>query len=207
MNALSDPHAITTAEELARHYPAPSERVLKKVSDRIEAQTAAFIARAPFCVLATAGARGMHATPRGDEPGFVAVLDEKTLALPDRKGNNRVDALRDVLEDPRVSLLFLIPGIGETLRIAGQARLTADPALKKRFEMQGKEPATVMLITVEEVFTQCARAILRSRIWKGAEKPEGVPTGGDMLSEQSKGVIDGKVYDTEDAARIAANLY
>lgn len=202
-----DPHAIATIEDLAAHYPPPGELVMKKVISRVDEHAAAFIARAPFCVLATAGARGLHATPRGDEPGFVTVLDERTLALPDRRGNNRLDALRDVLEDPRVALLFLIPGVGETLRVAGRARLTADPALKARFAVQGKEPATVMLVQVEEVFMQCARAVLRSRIWKGASKPADAPSMGKLIEAHTGGMISAETYEQDSAPRIAGTLY
>ncbi len=207
MNALADPHAVTTQEQLAALYDAPRELVLKKVAARIDEATAAYIARAPFCVLATAGRRGLHATPRGDAPGFVAVLDETTLALPDRRGNNRIDALRDVIEDPRVALLFMIPGVGETLRVIGTARLTADPALKARFTVAGKEPATVMLIAVEQVFMQCQRAVVRSGIWKDRARPEGVPSAGTLLAQHTGGLVEAESYDREVGPRVEATLY
>ncbi|EHM03049.1 pyridoxamine 5'-phosphate oxidase family protein [Acetobacteraceae bacterium AT-5844] len=205
---MNDPHAITTLEDLQAHYAAPREIVMKKVADHIDPRTAGFIKGSPFCVLATFGERGPHCTPRGDAPGFVDVLDEKTIALPDRRGNNRIDALKDVIENPSVALLFLVPGVGETLRVAGKARLTADPALCERYAVQGQKPATVMLVAVEEVFMQCARAILRSKIWKGADKPAPeVPTGGELLEVHTKGLIDAKDYDTVRAPAIGSTLY
>lgn len=204
---MTDPYAITTPGQLAAAYKAPSELVLKKVTDRIDARTAAFIAGSPFCVLATFGARGPHCTPRGDAPGFIDVLDERTLALPDRRGNNRLDALRDVLDNPAVALLFLVPGVGEALRVAGQARLTADPALRERYTVQDQAPATVMLVEVQEVFMQCARAILRSRLWKGGDRSATVPTGGALLEAHTKGLLDADTYDTVKAPEIGRTLY
>jgi len=207
MNALADPYAVTTPEQLAALYDAPRELVLRKVASRIDTATAAFIARSPFCVLATAGSRGLHATPRGDAPGFCAVLDENTLAMPDRRGNNRIDALRDVIEDPRVALLFLIPGVGETLRVIGAARLTADPALKARFAVQGKPPATVLLVTAEQVFMQCQRAVVRSGIWQDRARPEGVPSAGTLLAQHTGGLVEAATYDREVGPRVEATLY
>jgi len=204
---MTDPHAISTPEQLAAAYNAPSELVLRKVADRIDPRTAAFIQGSPFCVLATFGARGPHCTPRGDAPGFIDVLDERTLALPDRRGNNRVDALRDVLDNPAVALLFLVPGVGETLRIGGQARLTTDPALRARYTVQGQAPATVMLVEVREVFMQCARAILRSRIWKDGDRAATVPTGGALLEAHTKGLVDAEAYDRDRAPEIGRVLY
>ena len=204
---MTDPHAVTTPEQLAAAYKAPSELVLNKVADRIDPRTAAFIAGSPFCVLATFGARGPHCTPRGDAPGFIDVLDERTLALPDRRGNNRLDALRDVLDNPAVALLFLVPGVGETLRIGGQARLTTDPELRKRYTVQDQAPATVMLVEVREVYMQCARAILRSRIWKQDSRATAVPTGGELLEMHTKGLIAADYYDKERAPEIGRVLY
>jgi PPOX class probable FMN-dependent enzyme len=205
---MSDAYAITSHDQLLAHYAAPREIVMKKVADRIDPRTAGFIAGSPFCVLATFGDRGPHCTPRGDAPGFIDVLDENTIAIPDRRGNNRIDALKDILDNPSVALLFLVPGVGETLRIGGKARLTADPELCARYEVQGQKPATIMLVTVEEVFMQCARAILRSKIWKGAGKPAPeVPTGGQLLEVHTKGLIDAQDYDTVRAPAIGSTLY
>ena len=184
-----DPHAITTPEALAAHYAPPGALVLRKVSPVVDATAAAFIAHSPFCILSTVGPRGVHGTPRGDVPGFVTVLDERTLALPDRRGNNRLDALRDVVDDPRVALLFLLPGSGETLRVAGLARLTADPALRARLAVEGREPATVMLIRVQEVFLQCRRAVARAKLWPCDARPPGAPTPGQMIAAHTGGMV------------------
>jgi PPOX class probable FMN-dependent enzyme len=204
---MTDAHAITSQEQLQELYAPPRELVLKKVADRIDPRTAEFIAGSPFCVLATFGARGPHVTPRGDAPGFVDVVNETTLALPDRRGNNRIDALRDVVDNPAVSLLFMVPGVGETLRVAGKARLTADPALCARYAVQGQLPATVMLVAVEEVFMQCARAIARSKLWKGVEKPAAVPSAGQLLEVHTGGLVDAESYDKERGPMIATTLY
>ncbi|MBO1077018.1 MSMEG_1061 family FMN-dependent PPOX-type flavoprotein [Roseomonas marmotae] len=204
---MTDAHAVTTQEQLQALYPPPRELVLKKVADRIDPRTAEFIGASPFAVLATFGARGPHVTPRGDAPGFIDVLDEKTLVLPDRRGNNRLDALRDVVDNPAVTLLFLVPGVGETLRVAGKARLSADPELCARYAVQGQNPVTVMVISVEEVFMQCARAIHRSRLWKGQEKPAAIPSAGELLAAHTKGMVDAEEYDRERGPVVASTLY
>jgi PPOX class probable FMN-dependent enzyme len=207
MRAMTDPHAITTQDQLQALYTPPRELVLKKVADRIDPRTAAFIAASPFCMLATFGPRGPHCTPRGDAPGFLDVLDEKTLALPDRRGNNRLDALRDIIDNPSLALLFLVPGAGETLRVAGQGRITANPALCERYAVQGQVPATVLLVEVQEVFMQCQRAILRSKLWGERKRAEGAPTGGELLAAHTKGLVDAETYDRERAPQVSAVLY
>ena len=209
MNALvPDPYAVSTHEALAALYDAPKEMVRRKVSPVVDATAAAFIARSPFAILGTVGPRGVHCTPRGDAPGFVAVLDERTLALPDRRGNNRLDALRDVLDDPRAHLLFLAPGAGECLRVAGSARLTADPALRARFAVRGAEPALVLLLRVSEVFVQCPRAVLRAGLWRERDRPDGLPTVGQMLAAHTGGMVDAAAYDAERTpAVVDATLY
>ena len=208
MDALPpDPYAVTTAEQLAALYDPPRELVLKKVMPRLDTTARAFIAASPFCVLATAGRTGIHATPRGDAPGFVTPLDDTTLALPDRRGNNRLDALHDIIEDPRVALLFLVPGAGEALRVNGRARITADPALKARFAERGKEPATVLLIAVREVYMQCSKAAVRARLWADRPRPAGLPTMGQLLAAHTGGMVEPTQYDREAPARIEQTLY
>lgn len=203
----SDPFAVATPEALAALYAAPSQRALEKVVPRLDATARAFIAASPFCIMATSGNRGLHATPRGDAPGFVTPLDDGRLAIPDRRGNNRIEALRDVLEDPRVALLFLVPGANETLRVNGLARLTADPALKARFAMNGVEPVTVMLIDVREVYMQCGRAVLRGKIWGGREAPKAVPTAGEMLASHLNGQVEAREIDEGSYKQAMKNLY
>ncbi|MBL6457732.1 pyridoxamine 5'-phosphate oxidase family protein [Belnapia sp. T6] len=203
-----DPHAIETPEQLAAHYAAPHPRFLAKVTDRLEATSLAFIAASPWCVLATCGRRGAHATPRGDAPGFVQAIDERTLALPDRRGNNRLDAFHDILENPEVALLFVVPGAGETLRVNGRARLTADPALRARFAVEGKEPATVLLVTVREIYAHCAKSVMRSRLWGEQPRPAGLPTNGQLIAAHTAGGrIDAAEYEAAYQARIRAEMY
>ena len=205
---MSDPHAVESEAALAALYEAPHPRFLAKVTDRLEATARAFIAASPFCILATAGPAGPHATPRGDAPGFALPLEDRLLALPDRRGNNRLDALRDVIATPEVALLFLIPGVGETLRVQGRARITADPTLRARLAAQGKEPATVLLVAVREVYAQCAKSVMRSRLWGDAPRPAGVPTNGQMIAAHSAGAaIDPARYEAEYQARIRAQIY
>lgn len=202
-----DPHAITTLDQLAQHYDAPRELVLKKVTDRLQGPTLRFIGLSPFCLLSTVGAKGVHCTPRGDAPGFVAALDDRTLALPDRRGNNRLDALRDIVENPAAALLFLVPGSAEALRINGTARITADPALRDRFIAQGKTPATVILLSVREVYMQCAKSIMRSRLWDGRDRPEGLPSMGELLAAHTAGAVEPAAYDVEAPQRLLDTMY
>ncbi|GGC36656.1 hypothetical protein GCM10011504_13800 [Siccirubricoccus deserti] len=203
-----DPHAITSLDGLMRHYEAPHERFIRKVTDRLEERARDFIAASPFCILATSGRHGPHATPRGDAPGFVRPLDDRTLALPDRRGNNRLDGLRDILEQPEVALLFLIPGVGETLRVHGTARITTDPALRTRCAAQGKAPATVVLVAVREVYAHCAKAIIRSKLWGERRRPEGVPTNGELIAAHTAGAtIDPVQYEAEYQQRLITQLY
>jgi PPOX class probable FMN-dependent enzyme len=202
-----DPFAVTAPEQLAALYGPANERSLLKVTPRLDAASRAFIAASPFCVLSTVGARGVHGTPRGDAPGFVQPLSDTLLALPDRRGNNRIDALRDLLDDPRLALLFLVPGAGETLRVNGTGRLTTDPALRARFAVEGKEPATVLLVEVAEVFMQCARALHRSRLWGDRRPAPAVPTAGQLLEAATGGAVQATPYDAELYERAMKTLY
>lgn len=206
---MTDPHAITTAEELARLFGAVSEASIRKEVSFIHPHYRALIEASPFAVLATCGPDGLDVSPRGDPPGFVAVEDETTLLIPERRGNNRVDSLRNIVADPRVSLLFLVPGVGETLRVQGRARITTDPALLARFAMDGKPPRCVVVVQVESVFFQCARALLRSRLWEPASwaAERTVPTPGTMLAALSESRIDGETYDRELPERQRSTLY
>ncbi|WP_439595182.1 pyridoxamine 5'-phosphate oxidase family protein [Falsiroseomonas sp.] len=205
---MSDPHAVTSLAALEALYGEANANSLLKVRRDIDVPSRDFIARSPFCILSTRGADGaVHGTPRGDAPGFVRVLSGTEIALPDRRGNNRLDALRDIVGDPRVALLFLIPGVGETLRVAGRGTITADPALCAQLAEQGRAPATVLRIAVEEVYFQCARALLRSGLWGDTPRPAGVPTAGQFLKSATAGAFDAATYDAEAPARLAANLY
>lgn len=206
----TDPaHLITDAAALQALYGAPGEASLKKEVDHVHPHYRAFIEAAPFAVLATSGPGGLDASPRGDPAGFVVVEDEKTLLLPDRRGNNRVDSLQNVLADPRVALLFLIPGVGETLRVNGTARISIDPALLARFEMDGKLPRSVLIVDVQTVYFQCSRALLRSRLWDASTQVprSALPSVGRVLSDLTAGTFDGVTYDRDLPARVASTLY
>jgi PPOX class probable FMN-dependent enzyme len=203
------PHILRTEADLAALFGAPSEASLRKESPVITAEYGAMIRASPFLVLATSGPTGLDASPRGDPPGFVVVEDERTLLLPERRGNNRVDSLRNLLTDPRVGLLFLIPGVGETLRVNGRAELSVDPALLERFRMQGQLPKCVLVIRVEAVYFQCARAILRANLWAAPvpEQVARVPSPGQILEALSAREIDGAAYDRALPARQRETLY
>lgn len=208
------PSAITTLDQLASHYPAtPDPRSILKELDHVDANYAAMIAASPFCVLATNGEGGLDCSPRGDEPGFVRVADRNTLMLPDRRGNNRLDSLKNIIADPRVGLLFLIPGIGETLRVNGRARLNVEPDLLASFAMQGKLPASVIVIAVEAVYFQCSRAIVRADLWSAPKTDKAsVPTGGKILRDITAArtpddIFDGETYDKGLPERVKATLY
>lgn len=201
---------ITSVEELESHYPAPSEKALNKQTDRLDATCREFIAASPFFVLATFGGAGADCSPRGEEPGVLEVSgDGKTLLIPDRVGNNRLDSLHNIVENPAVGLLFVVPGITYTLRINGRARLSTKPELLERFAVRGTVPGCVIEVEVVEAYSQCAKAIHRSDLWnpeKHAAKGD-LPTMGEMLSAHTSGAVDGKMYDAFDREAIKNYLY
>ena len=211
---MSD-HRIATLDDLAALYPNPvAPASIFKEIDHLDANYAALIAASPFMLLATSGADGLDCSPRGDEPGFVHVLDEKTLLIPDRRGNTRRDSLKNLLGDPRVGLLFLIPGYGETLRVNGTAVLSRDPALCVRFEMAGKLPACVIVVSVVSAYFQCSRAVVRADLWNpGKHVAKGdLPSAGQILreiTERQRDVetFDGEAYDKALPERVKATLY
>ena len=202
-------HLVTDADALQALYGASGDASIKKEVDHVHPHYRAFIEAAPFAVLATAGPDGLDASPRGDPAGFVVVEDDKTLLLPDRRGNNRIDSLRNILADPRVALLFLVPGVGETLRVNGAAHISVDPALLARFEMDGKLPRSVLVVDVHTVYFQCSRALLRSKLWDPATQVPraALPSVGRILSDLTAGTFDGVTYDRELPARVASTLY
>jgi len=155
------------------------------------------IDKSPFAALATSGPEGLDCSPRGDLPGFVRVHDDKTLMMPDRRGNNRVDSLRNIVRDPRIALLFLIPGSGSTLRVNGRAQVSVDPDLLTSFKVGGKAPRTVVIMTVDEIYFQCARAIVRSDLWNPDKRvdPKSLPTPGQILADMSENRVGGEGYD------------
>jgi PPOX class probable FMN-dependent enzyme len=206
---MTQPHAIDTLAQLEALFGQPGEASLRKEVDHLHPHYQALIAASPFAVLATCNAGHLDTSPRGDPPGFVAVQDEKTLLLPERRGNHRIDSLRNIVADPRVALLFLIPGVGETLRVNGKARITVAPELLARFAVEGKPPQCVLVIHVESVFFQCARAIQRSKLWAPvpADAPRTVPTPGAILAALTPGEFDGATYDRELPQRQKNTLY
>ncbi|MFZ6708453.1 pyridoxamine 5'-phosphate oxidase family protein [Undibacterium sp. TC9W] len=201
-------HLITTSEQLQALFDVVGATSIKKEVPYIHPHYQAMIVASPFAVLATRGPDGLDASPRGDAPGFIVVEDEKTLLLPERRGNNRVDSLRNILFDPQVGLLFLIPGVGETLRVNGKASISVEPALLDRFAVDGKAPKCVLRIAVDTVYFQCARAIIRSHLWQSAgEKTPGLPSPGTILAALTNAEVDGDKYDSELPARQRATLY
>lgn len=207
--AAAADHWVHTPAQLAALYGQPSEAALRKESTTLTAPCRALLEASPFLVLATSGPGGLDASPRGDPAPAVVVHDEHTLLLADRRGNHRLDSLRNILADPRVALLCLIPGTSETLRVNGRARLSTDPALLARLAVDGRPPATVVVIAIDLVFFQCARALLRSQLWQSATWPDrsSLPTAGQMLTAASGGSFDGAAYDAALPQRQKDSLY
>lgn len=199
---------ISSHEQLAELYDGPVKASLIKELDHLSDHYRAFVERSPFAVLATTGVGGLDCSPRGDPAGFVRVIDSKTLALPDRRGNNRLDSIRNLIDDSRASLLFLIPGIGETLRVNGDAFIVNDPALCESFEMQGKLPATVIIFRVERVYFQCQKALVRSGLWDPGQHVQRseLPSTGEMLQALAND-FDGQQYDREYPQRLRKTIY
>ena len=209
MTADAHPHLIESLAELEALFGPVGEASIRKEVPFLHPHYQAVIKASPFAVLATAGPAGLDVSPRGDPPGFVEVQDEHTLLLPERRGNNRVDSLRNILVDPRVALLFLVPGVGETLRVNGRARISVEPALLERFMMNGQPPKCVLVISVETVLFQCSRAIVRASLWQPvpADAPRPVPTAGEMLHGLTQAAIDGESYDRALPERVRSTLY
>ena len=202
-------HLITTVEQLEAVYGQPSGASLAKEIDHIAPVYRRLIEAAPFVAIATGGPDGLDCSPKGDAPGFVRVLDDKTLALPDRPGNNRIDGFRNLLKEPRIGLLFLIPGVGETLRVNGRAAISIDPELLASFAVNGKLPRCVLLVHVETVFFHCSKAIVRSKLWDEATKIDrkSLPSTGTIIAEVSNGRLGGADYDRAAPERIEKMLY
>jgi len=210
MDGNGHDHTITSTEQLERVYSdAPYGPAVFKETDRISAQYRKLIEAAPFCVIATSGPEGLDCSPRGDPPGFVRVLDEHTVLIPDRRGNNRIDSLRNLVRDPLISLLFLIPGVGETMRINGRAKISTDPKLTESFVMNGKAPKCVLVVTVERAYFQCTKAIIRARLWDEASKVDRttLPTPGSILAEITDGKMGGPEHDRRAPERITQTIY
>lgn len=200
---------ITDEQQLSRLYGRPSEPSIVKVAKELTPVYADLLAAPPFVILATAGETALDCSPRGDRGAVVRVADPKTLLLPDRRGNNRIDSLRNILRDPRVGMLFLIPGSGTTLRINGTARISVDPELLQSFAADGHLPRSVIVIRIETVFFQCARCIVRSGIWDPATHvaPQDIPSAGRILEDMSSDSINGPANDAEWPERARKSLW
>ncbi len=198
---------IVDEATLEAMFPPPAKPSVLKVTAVLTPSYRRMIEASPFFVIATSGAGGIDCSPRGDAAGFVRVVDSQTLLLPERRGNNRLDTLRNLIHDPRVSLLFLIPGVAETLRVSGTAVLTRNPQLCASFTVHGKVPAVVIAVTIEAVYFQCARAIVRSKLWDPATFSTDSPSAGTMLADASSGAEGGPAYDKALPERIRTTLY
>ena len=203
---------ITTLEGLHTHYGTPGQASTVKVTDYLTPTYRAYLERSRFCVLTTVGPEGTDGSPRGDQGPVVRVLNPHTLAMPDWRGNDRIDSLRNILRDGRVSLLFLVAGSNTAMRVNGTARLTADTALRQSFARSnptgdGKSPRTVIVIKIAEVYSQCARALIRSGLWTDGDQSQGLPSVGDMLREVTQGGIDGAIYDADWPGRAAKTMW
>ena len=202
-------YQVTSMVQLEALYGEKSPASVIKEIDHINDSYRKLIEVAPFVVVATSGPEGLDCSPKGDAPGFVRILDDKTLAIPDRPGNNRIDGFRNIVRDPRVALLFLIPGVGETLRVNGRAAISLDPELMKGFAVSGKLPRCVLVVHIESIYFHCSKPIVRSKLWDEATKIDrnSLPSTGKIISELSKGRLGGESYDREAPERIKAQLY
>ena len=210
MDETGKAYTIATTQELESLYSeAPHDGAVFKETDRITPHYRRLIEAAPFCVIASCGEEGLDCSPRGDPPGFVRVADAHTLLIPDRRGNNRIDTLRNLVRDPRIALLFLIPGVGETMRVNGRAVISTDPRLTESFVINGKVPKCVLVVTVERAYFQCTKAIIRARLWDQASKVDRntLPTPGAILSELTDGKLGGREHDRRAVERIKQTIY
>ncbi len=198
---------INDIETLEGLYGTPGAPSLRKVAYGLTSLYRKWIMASRFCILSTVGPEGVDGSPRGDDGPVVLELDAKTLAMPDWRGNNRLDSLRNIVRDPRVSLLFMVPGSNNVVRVNGVARLTDDEPLRARFEKHGKRPATVIVIEISEIYTQCARAMMRARIWTVGDETAALPSMGDILAEMTRGEEGGARYDEDWDARAAKTMW
>ena len=210
MTKVAPEHKIASIEQLEAIYGEPSPRAITKEIDYISDHYQAFIEASPFAMIASVADEGVDCSPRGDPKGdFVRVVDRRTVMIPDRNGNNRVDSLRNIVRDGRCALLFLIPGVGETLRINGRAELSIEPELLASFEMQGKLPRCVVVVHVERVYFQCSKALVRSKLWDPAEQipRSALPSTGQMIAALSQQPFDAEDYDRNYPAHMAKTIY
>ena len=200
---------IDSIAALEAIYGQPQERAVRKQIGFLNEDYQAMVRLSPLVIVSSAGVDGLNNSPRGDKPGFVRIIDERTLAVPDRPGNNRIDTLRNVLHDPRVSLLFIIPGIGETLRVNGTAQISAEPELLESFAVNGKAAKTVLLVTVGAAFFHCSKAFVRSDAWNPQTHlpRSALPSAGAFHKRLNDGQFDAETYDAEAPKRVRDSLY
>ncbi len=198
---------VQDISELEALYGVPGPAATEKVARRITPEFRIWLERSRFCILSTVGPEGTDATPRGDKEPVVRELDPGTLALPDWQGNNRIDSLRNIVRDPRASLMFFIPGSNNVVRMNGRAFVTLDDELRQSFEVNGKHPRSVIVFEIAEIYTQCARALMRAGLWQGRDDSEGLPSVGDILAALTAGEVGGKAYDAEWPERAANSMW
>lgn len=198
---------METLEDLGEVYGTPKPPSTRKVAHRMTPDYRTWIERSRFCVVSTVGPEGADGSPRGDDGPVVRELDPGTLALPDWRGNDRVDTLRNIIRDPRMALMFMVPGSNNVVRVNGRGRVTADPDLCASFERGGKLPRTVVVMQIDEIYFQCARAVLRAGLWSGKDESEGLPTPGQILARMTEGEVGGETYDREWPERAASTMW
>ena len=204
---MTEPDWIEDVTELETLYGDPARASIAKVARQMTPLYRKWITASRFCILSTTGPEGTDGSPRGDDGPVVLELDPGTLAMPDWRGNNRLDSLRNIVRSGQVSLLFMVPGSDNVVRVNGTARLTADEELRRRFERNGRLPATVIVVGISEIYSQCARAILRAKLWSHGKEVPDLPTIGEILAEMTEGAEGGAEYDREWPARAAKTLW
>ena len=204
----TDAYTVTSLDDLAKIYAKPLPRVAVKETDYITEIGRAFIAASPFLVLATSNGTTLDCSPKGDAPGFVQLLNDRTLLIPDRPGNNRIDGMKNLLANPKVGIIFMIPGSNNTYRVNGSAKISTDPELLKRFAVGGKPPRAVIVVAVEEAFNHCPKALVRAKLWDAAERPSRAPSHGDFAAARDgKDAAYAREYDAKYAERMKTELY
>ena len=210
MIATRDDFTIHTTEQLDKIYGDVSAGATGKETDYVTAPGRAFIAASPFLILATASQTGIDCSPKGDAPGFAQLLDDRTILIPDRPGNNRIDGMKNIIANPKIGIIFMIPGANDTYRVNGSARISVDPELLARFEVRGKPPRAVMVVSVEEAFNHCPKAFVRAKLWQsgGDGRPENAPTLGSFAAfRDGADEAYAAKYDVEYAERMPKQLY
>src|SRR5215470_5088276 len=203
-----DSYTVTSLDDLAKIYAQPLPHIAAKESDHITEVGRAFIAASPFLVLATSNGASIDCSPKGDTPGFVQLLDDRTLLIPDRPGNNRIDGMKNLLVNPKVGIIFMVPGSNETYRVTGSAKISTDPELLKRFEMRGKLPRMVTVVAVDEAFNHCPKAFVRAKLWDTTGRPSGAPNHGDFAAARDgKDAEYARDYNEKYAERLKNELY